>query len=256
MKNGKGPVNENVHPSYLVETYLKSYGGSIKPMAGPNEWPSSDKEPPLPPLYTAKPRRPKKLRKRGCDEVSKKGGDEVSKDGIHLRRSFVKMHCTKCKKEGNNKRKCPDNLAVRERLANTKKRVKTTSNIAPQLVTVDPLAVGADPLLVAVHPLQLGADPLPVAADPLLNDDSWLASIDIDAMVSQLLQTPPSYPHVNVDEIAIISQPPTIGEEEEELNQDQAINKVEVNLEKKNEGEKPIQVAASRRKLVPLKSKR
>lgn len=98
LKHGKGPVFEYVHHFYKRETYLKIYGGSIKPMAGPEEWPLTDKDPPLPPQYTARPGRPKKLRKPSMGELSK--------DGEKVARTHIKLHCTKCRKPGHNSRTC------------------------------------------------------------------------------------------------------------------------------------------------------
>ncbi|XP_019171413.1 PREDICTED: uncharacterized protein LOC109166969 [Ipomoea nil] len=61
-------VLEYVDSCYNVETYLKVYGCGINAMAGPNEWPHTHREAPLPPEYKAKPDRPRKLRLRGADE--------------------------------------------------------------------------------------------------------------------------------------------------------------------------------------------
>ncbi|XP_019197082.1 PREDICTED: uncharacterized protein LOC109190937 [Ipomoea nil] len=222
MKHGKGPVNDYVHQCYFTQTYLRAYGGSIKPMAGPTEWPETDRKPPLPPVYTAKPGRPKKARKKGMDEIStsgkkkgvaevsksgkKKAGDEVSKDGIHLKRSHVKMHCTKCKKEGHNKRKCPEDPAVRERLANPKKRVRAKANkLTNSEATESETAQETKKMVVPTLPDATLED----------EDDNWLANIDIDAVVSQVLQNQTMQPQVDAEEIPITSQPPTLGEEED-----------------------------------------
>ncbi|XP_019151061.1 PREDICTED: uncharacterized protein LOC109147858 [Ipomoea nil] len=69
-KYGKGSVTDFVHPCYSKETYLKVYAGCINPMTGPDEWPQCDRTPPLPPLYTAKVGRPKKLRARSAGELT------------------------------------------------------------------------------------------------------------------------------------------------------------------------------------------
>ncbi|XP_019164439.1 PREDICTED: uncharacterized protein LOC109160617 [Ipomoea nil] len=47
-KYGKGPVYDYVHPCYSVQTYKKTYEGCIHPIAGPDEWPIIQREPPLP----------------------------------------------------------------------------------------------------------------------------------------------------------------------------------------------------------------
>lgn len=117
LKHGKGPVFDYVHPCYRTETYMKIYAGSIKPMAGPEEWPLSDMDPPLPPQYTARPGRPKKLRKRSACELSK--------DGEKVARTHIKLHCTKCRKPGHNARTCPLNLP---NLQKQKPRKKVGSN--------------------------------------------------------------------------------------------------------------------------------
>lgn len=108
MKNDKRLVYQFISPLYSTDTYLKAYAGCINPMSGPEEWPMTDREPPLPPLYTTKPGRPKKQRKRGAEELIK--------DGTRLSRSQIRLHCTKCKKAGHNARKCPQDPNVRERM--------------------------------------------------------------------------------------------------------------------------------------------
>nr|GMC84883.1 G2-like myb-family transcription factor [Ipomoea batatas] len=48
------------------------------------------------------------------------------------------------------------------------------------------------------------------------DDDSWLASIDFDAMVSQFIQNPTTSSQVTAaKEIPITSQPPPLGEDED-----------------------------------------
>ncbi|XP_019170532.1 PREDICTED: uncharacterized protein LOC109166098 [Ipomoea nil] len=138
--------------------------------------------------------------------MDEKAGYEVSNDGILLKRSHVKMHCTKCKKEGHNKRKCPEDPAVRERLANPKKRVrvkvkKPTNTEATQSETAQ----------------QTRQMVVPTLPDATLEDedDNWLANIDIDAVVSQVLQNQTLQLQVNAEEIPITSQPLTLGEEED-----------------------------------------
>ncbi|XP_031101891.1 uncharacterized protein LOC116005794 [Ipomoea triloba] len=100
----KHNVLDYVDNCYSIETYLKVYQAAIKPMAGPNEWPMTNKEPPLPPLFKTRPGRPKKLRKTGANENSKaensKGktvAEQISKDGIHISRAHVLFtaHCVK-----------------------------------------------------------------------------------------------------------------------------------------------------------------
>lgn len=107
MKHGKGgtTVHHYVNNYYSINSYLNAYGGRIKPIAGPKEWPKSSKQPPLPPLYTRKACRPKKLRKMSAPEMTN--------DGIHLNRSLIVKHCKKCNKAGHNARTCPTDPTVR-----------------------------------------------------------------------------------------------------------------------------------------------
>ncbi|XP_019159583.1 PREDICTED: uncharacterized protein LOC109156168 [Ipomoea nil] len=100
-----------VNVCYKKETYLAVYGRCIHPMAGPNGWPETQLVAPLPPIYTARAGRPKKLRKKGADEIKQKpkGANQLTTDGVHLSRTHVTLHCTKCKQKGHNSRKCPLN---------------------------------------------------------------------------------------------------------------------------------------------------
>ncbi|XP_019194863.1 PREDICTED: uncharacterized protein LOC109188688 isoform X2 [Ipomoea nil] len=99
VKFGKAPLHDYVADCYTIETYKKAYSGCIHPMAGPQEWPHTDREPPLPPLFNTKVGRPRKLRK--------KSAGEITKDGIHISRRTVTLHCSTCKLIGHNTRKCP-----------------------------------------------------------------------------------------------------------------------------------------------------
>lgn len=58
-------------------------------MAGPHEWPEASREPPLPPIFNAKVRRPRKLRKKSTGELTK--------DGIDMSIKHVSFHCSICK---------------------------------------------------------------------------------------------------------------------------------------------------------------
>nr|GMC69609.1 uncharacterized protein LOC109188688 isoform X2 [Ipomoea batatas] len=82
-------VNSVVDDCYTIENYKKAYSSSIHPMAGPQEWPHTDREPPLPPLFTTKLGRPRKLRKKSTRELTK--------DGVHISRRTVTLHCSTCK---------------------------------------------------------------------------------------------------------------------------------------------------------------
>ncbi|XP_019200367.1 PREDICTED: uncharacterized protein LOC109193988 [Ipomoea nil] len=100
-KFGKGGVFDFVHPCYSKETYMKIYSASINPMAGPAEWPRCDTPPSLPPLYSAKVGRPKKLRTRSAAELTQ--------DGNRVSRNHIQLHCSVCREAGHNARKCPSN---------------------------------------------------------------------------------------------------------------------------------------------------
>ncbi|XP_019178315.1 PREDICTED: uncharacterized protein LOC109173529 [Ipomoea nil] len=66
---------------------------------------------------------------------------------------------------------------------------------------------------------------VPTLPDATLEDedDNWLANIDIDAVVSQVLQNQTLQPQVNAEEIPITSQPPTLGEEEDSQQKAKAL---------------------------------
>nr|GMD72457.1 uncharacterized protein LOC109190937 [Ipomoea batatas] len=89
------------------------------------------------------------------------------------------MHCTKCKKEGHNKRKCLDDPTVKEKLANPKKSEVQGNATLPEE-----------------------------------NDDTWLTDIDIDDVVSQFLPT-----QTQAEEIQLTSQLPPVGEEDDSQEQ-------------------------------------
>ncbi|XP_019196362.1 PREDICTED: uncharacterized protein LOC109190352 [Ipomoea nil] len=128
-----------VSPMYSTECYLKAYAGSINPMAGPDEWPITDREPLLPPLYTScKAGRPRKLRKKSAGEVSK-----TPRNLTTVQRSKIKLHCTKCKQPGHNARRCPTDPAIKERLLNPKKRIRTKKIPQPVREATNELVVEA-----------------------------------------------------------------------------------------------------------------
>ncbi|XP_019176075.1 PREDICTED: uncharacterized protein LOC109171499 [Ipomoea nil] len=76
-----------------------------KTCSWPDEWPLITRDPPLPPIYSARVGRPKKLRLRSGGEVEPK----LSEDGFKVSRKHILLHFTICKKPGHNSRKCPSN---------------------------------------------------------------------------------------------------------------------------------------------------
>ncbi|CAH9098861.1 unnamed protein product [Cuscuta epithymum] len=119
LKYGKGPVYDYVSPYYSIDTFMKIYSGSINPMSGSAEWPITDKTPPLPPLYSNKPGRPKKMRKQSAGELTT--------DGERVARSRITLHSSNCKKPGHNCRKCPDNPKPKDKLP--KKKTKSARTV-------------------------------------------------------------------------------------------------------------------------------
>ncbi|XP_031104367.1 uncharacterized protein LOC116026261 [Ipomoea triloba] len=122
-KYGKGALFDFVHPCYSKESYLKIYSCSINPMAGPSEWPVTTRTPPLPPMYSAKVGRPKKLRTRSAGEVE----PPLSQDGISISRRHIQLHCGICRQVGHNSRKCPSN--PNQKLKAKKRVIYTTKQI-------------------------------------------------------------------------------------------------------------------------------
>nr|GMD06031.1 uncharacterized protein LOC109185271 [Ipomoea batatas] len=198
IKHGKGPIWHYVDPCYLIATYMKTYAGCIHPMAGYEEWPSTDKEPPLPPLYTAKPGRPRKLRKKSRGETSKtastsKGGQRREL-GVYLTRTHVRLHCTTCKLPGHNSRRCPQNqphgvpvqepqqiqAALQQPHGVPVQEPQQVQAVLQQLVQPAvqvPVHVPVhDPVH---HPVQLPVEPDDVITQPEVEDNQWEIPDDI-----------------------------------------------------------------------------
>ncbi|XP_019155422.1 PREDICTED: uncharacterized protein LOC109152282 [Ipomoea nil] len=140
VKYGKAPLHDYVHSCYTVDNYKQAYSGCIHPMSGPQEWPKTDREPPLPPLFTKKVGRPRKLRK--------KSAGELTKDGVKMSRMHVTLHCSICKCIGHNSRKCP------QRINNAAPAVP----VDPALIPVVPNAVPVDPAFIPVVPNAVPVD--------------------------------------------------------------------------------------------------
>lgn len=138
-------MHHYVSDCYSINSYLNTYGGRIKPLAGPSEWPKSNKQPLLPPLYTRKAGRPKKLRKMSAPEMTK--------DGTHMNRSVIVKHCKKCNKTGHNARTCPLNPTNSQRKLNPKKKGESsqkpqlTKEMVPQLLCLPRLLQSRDSLI-------------------------------------------------------------------------------------------------------------
>ncbi|XP_071916372.1 uncharacterized protein [Coffea arabica] len=86
---------------YSVEAYLKCYANCILPVNGEHDWTHTHVTPPLPPTYGRAPGRPKKLRKKGEDEIQQKKekGNKMSRVGQVIK-------CNYCGEKGHNKRSC------------------------------------------------------------------------------------------------------------------------------------------------------
>nr|GMC47299.1 uncharacterized protein LOC109154045 [Ipomoea batatas] len=128
----------------------------------------------------------------------------ISKDGQHLNRVHVKLHCTVCKKEGHNRRKCPLNPTVSNR-QNNPRRKSTTKKQGPTCSSasqVDPTSTQAAPVDLTssqappVDQTSIEAPPVDQTSSPSdaqpagMEDDisdQLLADLDIDAFVSNLI---------------------------------------------------------------------
>nr|GMC95712.1 uncharacterized protein LOC109154045 [Ipomoea batatas] len=128
----------------------------------------------------------------------------ISKDGQHLNRVHVKLHCTVCKKEGHNRRKCPLNPTVSNRQNNPRRRSTTkkqgptcssASQVDPtstQAAPVDPTSSQAPPVdqtSIEAPPVDQTSSPSDAQPAGMEDDitDQMLADLDIDAFVSNLI---------------------------------------------------------------------
>ncbi|XP_019161872.1 PREDICTED: uncharacterized protein LOC109158417 [Ipomoea nil] len=163
MKHGEGHVYAYVNPCYTKARYLQIYEGLIHPMAGVSEWPVVDTAPPLPPVYKAKPGRPKKLRKSSTDEITN--------DGEHVARTWIKLHCSKCRQSGHNSRRCPLNTQSKEKQMKPRKKVGDPVHVQVEL---PPTEDGVNPTIEAQEEnnilIEAGYDPTTVFS---LEDLEW-----------------------------------------------------------------------------------
>nr|GMD12944.1 zinc finger protein 407 [Ipomoea batatas] len=138
----------------------------------------------------------------------------ISKDGQHLNRVHVKLHCTLCKKEGHNRRKCPLNPTLSNRQNNprrkstTKKQgptcssasqvdpsssqappVEQTSSQAPPVDQTSSQAPPVDQTSSQAPPVDQTSSPSDAHPAGMEDDisDQMLADLDIDAFVSNLI---------------------------------------------------------------------
>ena len=84
---------------YTTSMFGSCYRYPIKPINGPDMWPTVDCNPILPPRRRRMPGRPK-VNRRKCP-TEKVGKHSVSKKGTSIPR------CGNCHQEGHNKRRCP-----------------------------------------------------------------------------------------------------------------------------------------------------
>nr|GMD14418.1 uncharacterized protein LOC109152282 [Ipomoea batatas] len=103
---------------------------SIHPLSGPKKWPKGDKQPPLPPLYTAKVGRPRK----------------------HVSRKHVKLHCRICKQGGHSSRRCPQrrNIEPEIKAQREGKEVVDTQRQGQEVVNAQ--RVGQEEILIHTQP--------------------------------------------------------------------------------------------------------
>jgi hypothetical protein len=68
-----------------MDTYRLSYAPSIHPMLGPSDWPiEHDVDPIEPPIPKPQRGKPKKLRKKGIDEMEPDESDKVTRKGYDV----------------------------------------------------------------------------------------------------------------------------------------------------------------------------
>nr|XP_023877950.1 uncharacterized protein LOC111990411 [Quercus suber] len=95
-------VEDYVHQYYRTESLAAAWEPCVYPTSGSNLWPQSNRDPILPPPHRRQPGRPKKLRKRECDEP---------RNPYKMPRTNTHIRCSQCGVLGHNKRRCKDNEA-------------------------------------------------------------------------------------------------------------------------------------------------
>lgn len=118
----KDKLEDYVHESYHVETYLKTYSNLLTPLNGRELWEKSSKTPLEAPVVKVQPGRKKKSRNKKNDEPKNKN---------KLGKFKTVVHCTKCGKAGHNIRGC-NGLGEgiqSSAQASTRKRQASTSEV-------------------------------------------------------------------------------------------------------------------------------
>ncbi|KAL0320080.1 UNVERIFIED_CONTAM: hypothetical protein Sradi_5269500 [Sesamum radiatum] len=114
-----------VHNCYSIETFKKAYSFIINPVRGQTEWPETGKGPVAPNSEIRLPGRPKKVRRREPDEPA-----PSTNKNLKLRRVGQKtLSCSKCHREGHNKRKCPTVDSVTPVVADTTRALEEYSQL-------------------------------------------------------------------------------------------------------------------------------
>ncbi|XP_022850584.1 uncharacterized protein LOC111372463 [Olea europaea var. sylvestris] len=112
-------VSEFVDDIYKKDAYMRTYTPSISPITGPDAWPTPGLNPLTPPVYTKRPGRPKKNRRKELNEVASSSQPKRSSQSKRnantsqstsgttegqRKRSGLIMTCTKCGETGHNRR--------------------------------------------------------------------------------------------------------------------------------------------------------
>ncbi|KAL0371236.1 UNVERIFIED_CONTAM: hypothetical protein Sangu_0441700 [Sesamum angustifolium] len=102
----RAQIDDFVEECYKKETYLRVYSEMIHAVPGAKDYLSTSFEPLKPPAMKKQRGRPKKLRRRGPDELSQ---SKVST------RKGLTHTCTKCLETGHNKNSCSNPINPRSK---------------------------------------------------------------------------------------------------------------------------------------------
>ncbi|CAN1181269.1 hypothetical protein LINPERPRIM_LOCUS6153 [Linum perenne] len=98
---------EYVDPSLKVEAALRSYAYVIYPLNDSSQWIRSEGPRIRPPTFPPSVVGPKqKKRRKEAGEMFRQKKDKQGRDVTTMSRTGMKMHCSLCKGEGHNRRKC------------------------------------------------------------------------------------------------------------------------------------------------------